>query len=89
MTTIQVESRVKAALFTVAADLQRRLGRKVSLNEAIDELIRSFRGKNRDREVILSLFGSIRHDKKTKQVLRELRENEERRLDTIARKYGA
>jgi hypothetical protein len=42
MSTIQVEGKVKKELFAVAADLQKRFGKKVSLNDAINHLMRSF-----------------------------------------------
>ena len=85
MSTVQVERKVKEDLFTIAADLQRKLGRKVSLNEAIRELIKSFKREERDKRLILSLFGSVKEAHKARQTLRELRRNETKHLETIAR----
>ena len=89
MSTIQVERKVKEDLFTIAAGLQQKLGRKVSLNEAIDELIKSYRAEKRDKRLLLSLFGSVKDKKKARQTLHELRRSESTRLKAITRKYGA
>lgn len=43
LTTIQVESELKSELFSIAAELQEKLGRRVTLNEAIRFLIESHR----------------------------------------------
>ena len=87
MSTIQVERKVKEDLFTIAAGLQRKLGRRVSLNEAIGELIKSYRGEHRDRRLFLSLFGSVTDGKKARRALQELRVNETRHLEAVARKH--
>ena len=89
MSTIQVEKRVKEDLFRIAAGLQQKFGRKVSLNEALSELIKSYRAEKRDKRLILSLFGSVKENKKARRALRELRRSEDTQLKAIARKYGA
>jgi len=87
-TTIQVEERTKRGLFRIAADLQRTLGRKVTLNEAIVELMKSFRENARNKELVLSLFGSVKGNVETRRDLWELRRNEVNHLERITRKYG-
>lgn len=56
MSTIQVDEKVKKMLFTFAAELQQKAGRKVSLSEAIGHLLETYQKSRRDKEKILSLF---------------------------------
>ena len=89
MSTIQVDGRTKKELFAVAADLQRTLGRKTSLNDAIHHLIRLYRGTGRNVQLMLSLFGSVGPSSEAQQILADLRKEEDQRLERIARKHGA
>jgi predicted CopG family antitoxin len=86
MTTVQVEDDVKRELFSVAAELQARLGRKVSLNEAIRILVESYRSKDRDVKEILSFFGSLSRGQEARELLKEMRHEEDFRLERIAGK---
>ena len=88
MATIQVKEWIKQELFTIAADLQRKRSRRDSLNGAIGELIKSYRGETRDKRQLLSLFGSIAESKEARGILHELRKNETRRLESIETKYS-
>jgi hypothetical protein len=89
MSTIQVEEKVKKELFAVAADLQKRFGKKVSLNDAIDHLIRSFRSEKRDIPLLLSLYGRMGQTSGAQDILRDLRKKEVQHIDRITRKHGA
>ena len=89
MSTIQVDRRVKKELFAIAADLQRRLGRKTSLSDAVHFLIKSHRGEERDIQLILSLFGSAGPSRKARLTLANIRKEEADRLERIARKHSA
>jgi len=86
MTTVQVEDDVKRELFSVAAELQARLGRKVSLNEAIKILVESYRSKDRDVKKLVSLFGSLSPGQEAREFLKEMRREEDLRLERIAGK---
>jgi len=77
---------VKRELFWVAAELQARLGRKVSLNEAIRILVESYRSKDRDVKELLSLFGSLSPGQEARELLKEMRREEDLRLEGIAGK---
>ncbi len=71
-------------LFTFAAELQQRSGKRVSLSEAIKELLEIYYEGQKDREKLLSLFGCLEQEART--ILRELRREEERRLESLAGK---
>lgn len=86
MSTVQVEEDVKRELFAVAAELQSKLGRRVSLGEAIKVLLESYRAKERDSAKILSIFGCLGTTIEAREVLRELRAGEERGLGRLAGK---
>jgi len=87
MSTIQVEDEVKKQLFSIAAELQSKRGRKASLNEAIKHLINLYRFEKRDIPRMLSLFGCLSPEPKARILLKELRAKEEERLETLDRKY--
>jgi len=89
MSTIQVEDEVKKQLFSIAAELQSKRGRKASLNEAIKHLINLYRSGKRDVPRMLSLFGCLSSEPKARTLLKELRAKEEERLETLERKYSA
>ncbi len=86
MGTIQIDEKVKRMLFTFAAELQQRSGRRVSLSEAIKQLLEIHHKGQKDREMILSLFGCLEREEKARIVLRELRRGEEVRLESLAGK---
>jgi hypothetical protein len=84
-----VDGRTKKELFAVAADLQRTLGRKTSLNDAIHHLIQLYRGAGRDVQLMLSLFGSLRPSSEARKILADLRKEEDQHLERTARKHSA
>lgn len=89
MSTIQVEDEVKKQLFSIAAQLQSRRGKKASLNEAIKYLINIYRYGMRDIPRMLSLFACLSPQPKAHNLLKELRAEEEARLEKLERKYRA
>jgi len=89
VSTIQVDGRTKRELFALAADLQRTLGRKTSLNDAIHHLIKLYRGEGRNVQLMLSLFGSIEPSREAQQILADLRKEDGQCLERTARKHGA
>lgn len=84
MSTIQVEDDIKKELFVVAAELQSKLGRRVSLSEAIVALLDTYKAKERDLTKLLSLFGCLGPASEARRLLRELRAEEERDLEKTA-----
>lgn len=86
MTTIQVEEEVKRELFAIAAELQAKLGRRVSLGEAIKVLLESYRNRGRDLAAVLSLYGCLRPSDDARKLLKELRAGEEKIFEQITRK---
>jgi predicted CopG family antitoxin len=89
MSTIQVEEEVKRQLFSIAAELQSKRGKKTSLNEAIRHLISVYLSQKRDISVMLSLFGCLGSEPKAKALLKELRAEEEERLEALKRECCA
>lgn len=87
MSTIQVDDDVKRELFTVAADLQSKLGRKVSLSEAIVMLLEAYRTRERNVAKMLSLYGCLGQASEARRLLAELRAEEERDLERLAGKH--
>ncbi len=62
MSTVQVDKHIKKRLFSYAAKLQEKSGRKVSLSEAIGKLLDSQEIEQTDRSKILSLYGILKDD---------------------------
>jgi len=89
MSTIQVENEVKEQLFSIAAELQSKRGKKTSLNEAIKHLINIYHSERRDTPRILSLFACLSPEPKARTILKELRAKEEKRLEELKRKHRA
>lgn len=87
MSTIQVEDEVKKQLFSIAAELQSEQGKRASLNEAIKHLINIYRSK-RDTPRMLSLFACLSPGTKARTFLKELRAEEEEKLERLERKYS-
>ncbi len=86
--TVQVEDDVKRELFAVAAELQSKMGRRVSLSEAIRVLLKAYRSKERNTARMLSLFGSLEPPSEARKILKELRAEEEMDLGHLARKHN-
>lgn len=78
MSTVQVEDEVKKELFAVAAELQSKLGRRVSLSEAIRVLLESYKSNKRDVAKIITLFGCLGPTLEARKILKELRAREEK-----------
>ncbi len=78
MTTIAVSNATKRKLLEVAADLQRRLGRKVDFDDAISYLI-SLYEENAKRYELFELFCRPVKEASFEELYREL--VEERRQD--------
>jgi len=89
MSTIQVEEETKQRLFSIAAQLQSKRGKKTSLNEAIKHLISVYLSQERDVSGILSLFGCLRSEPKARTLLKELRAREKEKLEELAGKHIA
>ena len=87
VSTIQVEDDVKKELFSVAAEIQSKLGKRVSLGEAIKVLLEAYRTKERDVAKMLSLYGCLGQASEARRLLAELRAEEERDLERLAGKH--
>ncbi len=89
MSTIQVEEEVKKQLFSIAAELQSKQGKKTSLNEAIRHLINVYLSQRRDIPMMLSLYGCLGSEPNAQALLKELRAKEEERLERLKREHCA
>ncbi len=89
MSSIQVEEEVKKQLFSIAAELQLKRGKKTSISEAIRHLINFYLSQRRDIPRMLSLFGCLGLEPKARTLLKELRKEEDERLEGLERKYCA
>jgi len=85
VSTVQVEDGVKRELFAVAAELQSKLGRRVSLSEAVKVLLDAYRASRRDEKRMLLLFGCL-EPTPARRLLREIRAEEETALEHATRK---
>lgn len=88
VSTVQVEESVKRELFAAAAELQSKLGRKVSLSETIKMLLDAYRVQGRNMAGMLPLFGCLGPTLEARKLLRELRTGEVRDLERLAGKCG-
>ena len=84
-TTIQVNEKTRDELFKVVANLQSRLGRRVSFDEAIMTLIHEASDVSAARKDFEALFGSLQGDRAAWHELKSLRAKEAARLERIAR----
>ena len=86
MVTIQVSEDTKIRLLKLAAQLQMKLGKKVSLDDAIRYLLKSMRNKDK----LNSFYGCLRSEKveEAHKLLQELRDEEEKRLERLEKKTG-
>ncbi len=83
-TTIQVSEETQAKLLHLAAELQAKLGKRVSYDEAITLLIEQSRGVEEARERFHKLFGSLRGDKEAWKNLQQFR-REDKRLERLSK----
>jgi len=87
MSTIQVDEEIKRQLFSIAAELQLKRGKKTSLSEAIRHLINVYLSQKRDISMMLSLFGCLGSEPKAQALLKELKAEEDERLEGLKREY--
>jgi hypothetical protein len=78
---IQLDERTRDALFKIVTELQSKLGRRVTFDEAIMSLMDETREVNDARSRFEALFGSLRGDRKAWDELESLRRTEAKRLD--------
>jgi len=85
-TTIQVSERTKRELLKFASELQARLGRRVSFDEAIMTLLEERRRVKLARERLRSMKGILKGKREVvESLIRELRAQEEERLERLQR----
>ena len=85
-TTIQVSEKTKRELLKFASELQARLGRRVSFDEAIMTLLEERRRVKMARERLRSMKGMLRGKKEAVETLiSELRAREVERLEYLRR----
>ena len=85
VTTIQVSEETQNKLLRVAAELQAKLGHRVSYDEAISVLIQGSGVQQQSRDSFRTLFGSLKNEKKVWKELRELKRSENQRLERLAK----
>lgn len=90
MAVVQISEETKRKLVEVAAKLQMSIKRKVSLDEAVKFLIEQYEGKKSNVELFYSFFGCLKGYDTTKayEDLKELRREEEKKLDRLARQFS-
>jgi len=86
MSTVQVDEEVKKKLFEIAAKLQAKLGRKISLNEALKMTLENLSNEERNKSELFSLFGMFNNEIEARDILRALRISEDRNFETPSRK---
>jgi len=85
-TTIQVSERTKRELLKFASELQARLGRRVSFDEAIMTLLEERRRVKLARERLRSMRGILKGKREVvESLIRELRAQEEETLERLQR----
>lgn len=84
-TTIQVSEKTQSELLRVAAELQAKLGHRVSYDEAISMLIQQSQTLQQARDDFGGLFGSLGGDRTVWRELRQLRKAENQRLERLAK----
>ena len=87
-TTIQLSEETQRELFRIVTELQAKLGRKVSYDEAIMMLISQIRGVEDARRKFQDMFGTLAGEKSVWKDLKELRREEEKRLARLAKSAG-
>ena len=77
LSTVQVDEETKKKLFSYAAKLQEKSGRKVSLSEAINNLLDSQESDRLDKSKVLSLYGILKGEEAdARKALGELRQEQ-------------
>jgi hypothetical protein len=88
VTTIQVNEETQRELFKVVTEMQAKLGRKVSYDEAIMMLISQIRGVDDARKKFRDMFGMLAGEKSVWKDLKKLRVEEDKRLARFAKSTG-
>ncbi|MEM0018797.1 MAG: hypothetical protein QW396_03175 [Metallosphaera sp.] len=85
LASIKIRENTKQELIRIRGELERRYGRKFSLDDTIKYLIRENRGMHsKDPQLLDRIFGILRNEDLYGELLRERRGDEER----IKRKFG-
>ena len=85
VTTIRINEETRKRLFAKVAELEARLGRRVSYDEAISFLLDES-GETREARIqFTKLFGAVKNDKKVWMELRRLRREDKSRLERLAK----
>jgi len=84
MTTVQVDEETKRELVRYASNLQARLGRKVSFDEAIKTSLEEAKGLEEARTKFASLYGSLSGEKGVWEDLENMKRKERLTLERKA-----
>jgi len=86
MVTLQVSEDTKIRLLKLAARLQLRYGRRVSIDETIRYLLRLLRNE----DLLLSFYGCLKGEnvEEARKLLKDLRREEEARLEGFEKEVG-
>ncbi len=83
-TTIQVSERTKRELVKFVSELQLKLGRRVSFDEAILTLLKGKRRSSRAKRELRSFRGILAgKEREVRKLLEDLRREEETRLEML------
>ncbi|MGH7773605.1 MAG: hypothetical protein ACREQA_15380 [Candidatus Binatia bacterium] len=88
VTTVQIDEETQKRLFNLVAELEAKLSRRVTYDEAIRMLLRGVTSPAEvleARERFKKLRGSLRGDKEAWRDLRRLRAEEEKRLERLTK----
>ena len=85
MATIRVNDKTREELLRYAAEIQGKLGRRISFDEAIMALIQESRGVKEARTDFKQFFGSLEGQRGVWRELEEFRRDERRNLERKAR----
>ena len=83
VTTIQVGEETKEQLFELVSELEKKMSRRVTYDEAIRALLRDARERRFARERFRKQYGALGPDRKAWQELTRLRSSEKARLERI------
>ena len=87
MTTIQIDEETRKKLLEIGGELQARLKKNISFNDAINFLIDEYRGTF-GLSSLLPLFGSLNADpEEVRKIFSELRKEEDARLERFTREF--
>ncbi len=88
MTTVQIDEETKRELVRYASNLQARLGRKVSFDEAIKTSLEEVKGLEEARTRFASLYGSLSGEKGVWKDLENMKRKERLVLERKAAQDG-